>query len=125
MCIHPQNVEETLMILDVFFLIRNKDDELLEKYNEICEKLKKIIKNKFDNETVYNGIQIGAKIKSYDAKINMNFQNNKINEITKESLQFICLSVTLIDFIFKICKIYYPQVFVEKCKYLVKEKNMP
>ena len=50
MCIHPQNVEETLMILDVFFLIRNKDDELLEKYDEICEKLKKIIKNKFDNE---------------------------------------------------------------------------
>ena len=33
-----------------FFLIRNKDDELLEKYDEICEKLKKIIKNKFDNE---------------------------------------------------------------------------
>ena len=70
-------------------------------------------------------MEIRAKIKSYDAKINTNFQNNEINEITKESLKFICLSVTLIDFIFKICKIYYPQVFVEECKYLVKEKNMP
>ena len=34
------------------FLI--KDDELLEKYNEIWEKLKNIIQKEFDSEPVYN-----------------------------------------------------------------------
>ena len=34
------------------FLI--KDDELLEKYNEICEKVRNSIKTEFDSEPVYN-----------------------------------------------------------------------
>ena len=34
------------------FLI--KDDELLEKYNEIWEKVKNITKKEFDSEPVYN-----------------------------------------------------------------------
>ena len=34
------------------FLI--KDDELLEKYNEICEKVRNSIKKEFDSEPIYN-----------------------------------------------------------------------
>ena len=41
----------------------------------------------------------------------------------KESSQFICLSVILNDSVFKTGKIYYPQVFLEECKYVVKEKK--
>ena len=41
-------------------------------------------------------------------KINTNFHNNKI---PKEGSQFICLSVILINFVFRTGKIYYPQVF--------------
>ena len=36
----------------ISFLI--KDDELLEKYNKILEKVKNIIKKEFDSEPVYN-----------------------------------------------------------------------
>ena len=36
----------------IYFLI--KDDELLEKYNKILEKVKHMIKKEFDSETVYN-----------------------------------------------------------------------
>ena len=30
----------------------------------------------------------------------------------------------MIDFVFKTSKNYYPQVFLEECKYIVKEKKM-
>ena len=47
----------------------------------------------------------------------INFHNNKM---WKYGSQYICLSVILIDFVFKMGKNYYPQ----ECKYLVKEKQM-
>ena len=31
----------------------------------------------------------------------------------------------MIDSVFKACKNYYPQVFLEECKYVVKEKKIP
>ena len=31
----------------------------------------------------------------------------------------------MIDFVFRAEKNYYPQVFLEECKYVVKEKKMP
>ena len=38
--------------------------------------------------------------------------------------QSICLSVILIDFVFRTDKNFYPQVFLEECKIFVKEKKM-
>ena len=37
----------------------------------------------------------------------------------------LCLSVILIDSVFRTGKNHYPQVFLERCKYVVKEKKMP
>ena len=71
---------------------------------------------------MYDEKYLKAKIKSYNGIINTNFHNNKI---PKESSQFICLSVILIDSVFKTGKSYYPQVFLEECKYAVQEKKMP
>ena len=42
------------------FLI--KDDELLEKYNQIWEKVKNTIKEKFDSKPVYNEKNLKTKI---------------------------------------------------------------
>ena len=61
------------------------------------------------------------KIKSYNGKINTNFQNNKI---PKEGSQCICLSLVLIDSVYRKDKNYYPQAFLEECKYVVKEEKM-
>ena len=105
-----------------YIIFLRKDDEFLEKYNEICEKVKNSTKKQFDSEPVYNEKYLKAKVKSYNWKINTNFHNNKIS---KEGSQFICLSVILIDSIFRTCRNYYPQVFLEECKYVVKEKQMP
>ena len=46
----------------LFFLI--KDDELLEKYNEIWEKVRNNIKKEFGSEPVYNKKYLKAKQKT-------------------------------------------------------------
>ena len=71
---------------------------------------------------MYNEKYLKAKIKSYNGKINTNFQNNKM---PKEDSKYICLSVILIDSVFRTGKNYYPQVFLEECKYVVKEEKIP
>ena len=53
-------------------------------------------------------------------KISKNFHDNKI---PRKVSQCICLSVILIDSVFIAGKNYYPEVFLEECKYIVKEKR--
>ena len=43
----------------------------------------------------------------------------------KEGSQCICLSVVLIDSVYRTGKNYYPQGVLEECIYVVKEKKMP
>ena len=74
------------------------------------------------NLIVYHEKYLKAERKSYNEIINTNFYNDKIPE---EDSQFICLSVILIDSVFRTGKSYYPQVFLEECKYVVKEKKIP
>ena len=65
-----------------------KDDKLLEKYNEICQKISNNIKPKFDSESAYNEKYLKTKIKSCKGKINTHFYNKKISQT---SSQCICL----------------------------------
>ena len=74
-----------------------------------------------NSEPVYNEKYLKAEIKSYNGKSNTNFHNNKI---LKEGSQFICLSITLINSVFRTGKNYYPQMFFEEYKYIVKEKDI-
>ena len=54
-----------------------KDNELLQKYMEIWEKVKNSLIEEFDSKLIYNE-KLKAKRKSYNGKINTNFHNNKI-----------------------------------------------
>ena len=101
------------------FLI--KDNEWLEKYNEIWEKVRNSVNKEFGIELVCNEKHLKTKIKSNKGKINTSFHNS---EILKEGSQCICLSVILIDSVFRTAKNYHPQVLLEECKYIVKEKKM-
>ena len=100
------------------FLI--KDDELLERYNEIWKNVKDSFKSEF-RKPVNNKKYLKAKIKYYKEKINTSFHNNKI---PKEDSQCICLSVILIDSVFRTGKSYSTQVFLEEFKYVIKEKKI-
>ena len=46
------------------------------------------------------------------------------NNIPREGSLFIGLSIILIDSVFRTGKNYYPQVLLEECKYVVKEKKV-
>ena len=82
----------------------------IEKYNEIWKKISSIIQKEFDSKSVYNEKYLKTKIKSYNGKINTNFQNNKI---PKEGCQCICQSVILIDSVYRKDKNYYPQKLMQ------------
>ena len=70
---------------------------------------------------MYSGEILKSKIQSYNGKIDTNFRNNKIS---KEGLRCICLSVILTDSTYRKDKEYYPQAFLEECKYVAVGKKM-
>ena len=68
------------------FLI--EDDDLLEKYNTICDKVSADVKREFDSEPVYNKNVLKTKIKSYCDEAT-HFYNK---EITKVNSNYTCLA---------------------------------
>ena len=71
---------------------------------------------------MYNDKYIKTKIKIYNDKVYTNFQHNKIPEDNKYCA---CLSVILLDSIFvNSNKEYYPQIFLEECKYAIKGRKI-
>ena len=109
------HIEKTLMKINMTFLIIG--NELLEKCNEIWEKVKNILKKEFDSEPVYNEKYIKTEIKSYNGKNTTYFHNNKLSKESSECIYFLD-SVKRKDENY-----YHPQVFLEECKYVIKEKQ--
>ena len=70
---------------------------------------------------MYNKKYLKTLTKPYNDKINRNFY---INGTPEEGCYCVFLSVILIYFDFRIGEDYYPKVFLEKCKYVVKESKM-
>ena len=81
---------------------------------------KKNLLEEFDSEPVYNGKYLKTKIKSYNGKVNTSFDNSKI---PKEGSQCIYVSVILTYSVYRKDKNYHPQVFLEECKYVIKQKR--
>ena len=65
MSAYRRDFDETPYLL---FLIRN--NEMLEKYNGIWDKVNNTIKKEFYSEPVYNEKYVSNKIKSYEGEIN-------------------------------------------------------
>ena len=58
---------------------------------------------------------------SCKGKIDTDFHNN---QTPKEDFHEKCLSMIFIDSVLKRNKNYYHQVFLEECKYIIKEKKV-
>ena len=70
----------------------------------------------------YDEKYLKTKIKSYGNRINTNFHGDRM---PKEDFHCVCLSLILINSVFKkIGKNSYPQVVLEECEYIVKERKM-
>ena len=72
----------------------------------MCDKVSNTIKKGFNSEPVYNENYLWTKIKSYKGKVNTNFHGDKT---PKQGSQYICLSVILIDSVFRTGKNYKKQ----------------
>ena len=100
----------------MYFLI--EDDDLLERYNTIWDKVSADIKKDFDSKPVYNKNYLKAIIKSHGDEVNR-FLRRKIPKLDSNHA---CWTVITLDYTLKEDDSYYPQVFLKECKYL--EKNV-
>ena len=100
------------------FRVNNK--QLLKNYNKIWEKVEKLMRIDFESKPVYGDDDkyIKTKIKIYAGSMITNFHNKKM---PKEKAPCKCLSIIMLDSVIKVNKKYYPQTFLDECKY-VQEK---
>ena len=53
--------------------------------------------------------------------MNTNFQGKKV---PKETGSYKCLSLIMLDSVIRVNKKYYPQTFLEECKYVIRKNKM-
>ena len=99
------------------------DSKLLKKFNQIWKKVEKLLKRNFNSEPIYgnNDKYIKTKIRIYGSSINTNFQSKKM---PKGKVPCKSLSIIMLDSVVKAKKKYYPQTFLEECKYEPKKIKM-
>ena len=95
-----------------------KDDDLLDGYNEIWDKIKNKLNIKFDNIPVYDEKYIKAKLREFNGFIKTNFLGD---DILKESMHQTYIACITIDSAMRMEKNNYPQVYLEESKYKMKK----
>ena len=95
-----------------------KDDNVLDKFNNIWDKIKEKLSIKFHSMPVCDKTHIKAKVREFDGKIKANFLGD---EVPKENMHYTCIACITIDSVMRMDKKNYPQVYLEECKYRVKK----
>ena len=102
------------------------NEKVYDKYNEIWEVIRKLLKVKFTVNPVRDDKYLVAKLKIFNG-INIatfNNNNNK-NNIPIERNHYICIPGIDIDSVLKIdTKRAYPQAYLEQCKYKLKNERL-
>ena len=101
------------------FMVKN--DDVLDKYNEIWDKIKGTLDMNLHSMPVYDKKYIKAKIREFNGVIKTNFLGN---EIPKESMHYTCITCITIDSVMRMEKKNYPQVYLEECKYKMKKTKI-
>ena len=87
------------------------DEKVCEKYDEIWNVIKGLLKLKFAASPIRNDKYILAKLKIFRKKNLTTFNNNNIVSIEKD--HYICIPA-----------IAYPQAYLEECKYKLKKRKI-
>ena len=99
-----------------------EDDSVYLKFNEIWDKIKELLDGlKFYSEPIYYDQYIKTKVKNFSGMIKTLFDGDKIHEERIEHILIACISI---DSVLKVDEKYYPQVYLEQCKYKVKKREM-
>ena len=95
-----------------------KDDDVLDKYNEICNKIKETLGIKFHRTPVYDEKYIKAKVTEFSGVIKTTFFSG---EVPKENEHYTCIACITIDSVMRMEKKDYPQAYLDECKYRMKK----
>ena len=99
----------------MYFLI--EDDDSLEKYNTIWNKISADIKKEFDKKSFYKKEHLKTKIKSLDDEIT-DFYDKKFPKVDSSDT---CLAVISLGSALKKNDNYYLPMFLKNCKYIEKK----
>ena len=98
-----------------------KDDDLLDKYNEIWGKIKETLSIKFHSTPFYDEKYIKANAREFSVVIKINFLTDKA---PKENNNYTCIACIAIDSFMRMEKKNYSQVYLKKRKYRIKKTKM-
>ena len=98
------------------------DEKVYEKYDEIWNVVKNLLKLKFTTNPIRNDKYILTKLKIFKKKNPTTFSNNNIVPIEKNN--YICIPAIDIDSVLKIDKKADPQAYLEECKYKLKKRKL-
>ena len=98
-----------------------KGEDVLDKCNEIWNKIKETLSFKFHSMPVYDEKYIKAKVKEFNGAIKTNLLGDKI---PKESMHYTCIACITIDSVMGIEKKNYPQIYLEEYKCRMKKTKM-
>ena len=101
----------------IYFLIKN--DNLLNKYNTIQDKISTDAKIELNGIPVYNKTFLKTKTKVCGDEAT-DFHDKELHKVNSS---FTCLVVMSLDSIFGLYKKYHLEVFLKECKYVEKKKK--
>ena len=97
------------------------DEKVYEKYDEIWNVVKSLLKLKFAPSPIRNDKYILTNLKIFKKK-NLTAFSNNIVPIEKN--HYICIPAIDIDSVLKTDKKAYPQAYLEECKYKLKKRKI-
>ena len=98
------------------------DKEVYEKYDEIWNVVKSLLKLKFAACPIRDDKYRLAKLKRFKKKNILTFNNNNI--VPAEKDHYICIPAIDIDSLLKVDKKAYPQAYLEECKYKLQKRKL-
>ena len=97
------------------------NEKVYDKYNEIWEVIRKLLKVNFTVNPVRDDKYLVAKLKIFNRINGTTFNNN----IPLERNHYICIPAIDIDSVLKIDnKRAYPQAYLKQCKYELKKERL-
>ena len=99
-----------------------KNNEVQEKYEDIWNVIKNKLNIKFHSQPIYQNKYLKAKVREFNVNIKTNFLDNNL---PKQNTYYTCIACITIDFILKMSKKNYPEVYLEECKYKAKKIHTP
>ena len=98
------------------------DEEIYEKYNEIWEVVRKLLKVKFTVGPVRDDKYLIVKLKKFNGTNRTTFTDNTI---PFEKTHYNCIPAIDIDSVLRIInKRAYPQAYLEQCKYKLRKRRV-